>query len=199
MQLSRFKIMKKEHSIIRFSTIAFFILLAGIYRILPHPGNFSPIGAMALFGGAYYASRLNSFIVPLITLWLSDIILNNVIYSQYFKEFTLFYDGFYWVYGSFILVACIGRLLQNNVTFISVPMAAIASALLFFIVSNFGVWISGTMYPHNFIGLVACYTAGIPFFSTSLVGDLLFSGILFGSFELLRRYFPVLQPALVKN
>ena len=185
--------MNKDSNIGRFLVVALMVVLAGIYRILPHPINFSPVGAMALFGGAYFANRISSFIIPLVTLWISDLVINNVIFAQYYPKFTWFYDGFYWVYGSFILIACIGWMLKGKIKIWSVPMAAISGSILFFVVTNFGVWISGTMYPLNLSGLVLCYTAAIPFFSATLLGDLLFSALLFGIFELLQKRFEVLQ------
>ena len=185
--------MNKDSNLVRFSVVAFMVALAGLYRILPHPFNFSPVGAMALFGGAYFANRINSFIIPLLTLWISDLVLNNVIYAGFYPTFTWFYEGFYWVYGSFILIACIGWLLKGNIKIWSVPLAAISGSIMFFVVSNFGVWISGTMYPLNWQGLILCFTAGLPFFSTTLVGDLVFSALMFGAFDLLQRRFGVLQ------
>lgn len=189
------ELFKDQNAVSRFSVLVLFIVLVSIYRLLPHPWNLAPVGAMALFGGAYFSNKLAAFLVPLISLWVSDIILNNLIFSQYFNGFTLFYDGFVWQYSSFLAITLLGMTLQNRVKPITLLGASLAGSLFFYLISNFGVWASGTMYPANFSGLVSCYVAGLPFLKPTVLGDLVFNIVLFGSFEFLQSRFPKLKIA----
>ncbi len=185
--------MEKQKFNLRISVITLMILFAAFSRLIPHPANFAPIGAMALFGAAYFHQRYLSFIIPIISMWISDLVLNNIVYGQYFDHFVWFYPGFYWTYGAFILIGLLGFLLLKKVKIQNALVAGILSSIVFFIVSNFGVWASTTMYPKDFSGLMICYTAGLPFFKNTLLGDLVYTGILFGVFEFAQHRFPVLQ------
>lgn len=189
--------MIKSPNQIQLIFIVLFIILAGVYRILPHPYNFSPVGAMALFGGTYFANKYLGIVVPLITLWISDLIINNIIFTQFFPTFTWFYGGFYWVYGSFILVGCVGWFLKDNVKFWTIPLACLTGSVLFFVFTNFGVWATGSMYPLTLQGLVMCYTAAIPFFGPTILGDILFVVLFFGAFELLKSKTQSMQQATI--
>lgn len=159
------------------------ILIAAAMRLMPHPPNFSPIAAMALFSGAHLSRRSLSFVAPLSALLLSDIFLG-------------FYSLMWVVYGSTALVVCLGWLLAKRKTPGRIGLAAVGGSFLFYAITNFGVWASSDMYPKTLEGLVACYAAAIPFFQNSLAGDLFFSAILFGGFAILERLVPVVrQPA----
>jgi len=182
---------KKVH--LRFGIVSLMVLLAAFSRLLPHPSNFAPIGAIALFGAAYFSQRIIAFVIPIISMWLSDLVINNVIYAQYFDHFVWFYQGFYWTYGSFILIGLLGLLVLKRIKIQNIFMASIFASIIFFLISNFGVWVSTTMYPHNFSGLIACYTAGLPFFKNTLLGDLAYTGILFGVFEFAQYKIPFLK------
>ncbi len=184
--------MKKQISGVRFSLLALMVLMASVSRLVPHPPNFTPIGAIALFGGAYFLKRWTAFIIPLISLWISDLVISNIVYAQYHDGFVWFYKGFYWNYGSFLLIVFMGILLLKKVKATSVIAASLSASLVFFIISNLGVWYSSLIYPPTFTGLLACYSAGIPFFGNTLMGDAFYSGILFGSFEFAKYKFPVL-------
>lgn len=177
----------------RFGVIALMIVLAAFSRLIPHPANFAPIGAMALFGAAHFRSRWAAFLVPLLAFWLSDLAVNNILYAQYNPSFVWFYSGFYWVYGATALTTCLGFLYLKKVKFFIVLGSSIASAFLFFVITNFGVWASGSMYPHDLGGLIACYVAGIPFYGGTLAGNLFYSMALFGGFSFLQYKFPALQ------
>ena len=147
------------------------ILLVGfaaLSRFVPHPPNFAPIAAMALFGGVYLEKRF-SFIVPLAAMLISD-------------YFIGFHNTMPFVYGSFILIALLGVWLRNHKTLGWIIGSSVASSVLFFVVTNFGVWVMGG-YPQNFAGLVECYVAAIPFFRNTLFGDLLYVMVLFGLYE----------------
>lgn len=149
-------------------------------RLVPHPPNFSPIAAMALFGGATLARRELGILVPLVALFLSDLVIG-------------FHDQMVAVYVSFGLVAAIGLTLKNQRTVARVASASVAGSVLFFVFTNFSVWMTGGMYPMTWEGLVACYVAALPFFQNSLVGDLVFTGAFFGAWALLAKAVPQLK------
>lgn len=170
----------------RFLIISGLILLAVLSRILPHPYNFTPLGAIALFGAAYFTDKKWAILIPLAAMWMSDLVLNNVLYSSFYEGFTLFTSGMIWVYGSLVLIALLGIRFLRKVTLPRVVGSAFGASVVFFLISNFGVWISATMYPMTLEGLLACYMAAIPFFHHTLAGDLIYCAFLFGSFEYLR-------------
>ena len=178
---------------LRFGVIGVMILLAALSRLVPHPANFAPIGGMALFGAAYYGKRPWAYIVPIVSMWISDLILNNVVYGAYFDRFVWFYSGSVFTYGAFALIVAFGTVALRKVRIPALIVSAPAASTIFFLVSNFGVWFSGNMYPKSFDGLIACYTAGIPFFKNTVLGDLVYTGALFGAFEFGMRRFPQLQ------
>jgi len=179
---------------LRFAVITLMIILAAASRFMPHPSHFAPIGGMALFGAAYFAKRRWAFIIPIFSMWISDLVLNNVIYGQYFDRFVWFYDGSLFTYGAFALIVLLGMLTLKKVRVPNLIASALGASVIFFIVSNFGAWFGTAMYPKNFSGLLACYAAGIPFFGNTVLGDLVYSAALFSAFELSVRGFPQLQP-----
>jgi hypothetical protein len=191
--------MGKNKITLRFSIISMIILLAAMSRLVPHPANFAPIGGMALFGAAYYSKRYWVFIIPIVSMWLADLVLNNVVYAQYFDHFVWFYQGCYWTYGAFILIGLIGFLTLKKTRIQNLILASLLASIVFFLLSNFGVWASTNMYPKNISGLIACYTAGLPFFKNTVMGDLVYTGVLFGAFELAQRRIPALQLQNISN
>lgn len=178
---------------LHFGVVALLVLLAAFSRILPHPPNFSPIGGIALFGAARFSRRLVAVVVPFASLWLSDLVINNVMYASYFDHFVWFYQGFYWTYGAFFLIVLLGRITLKKTSPSSLLISSVLASVIFFLVSNFGVWASSTIYPKNLSGILACYSAGIPFFQHTLAGDLTYTVALFGLFALARRRIPQLQ------
>lgn len=180
------------------------IFAAAMSRLLPHPYNFTPIGAMGLFGAAYFSKRWLAFAVPFAAMWVSDLILDNVVYAQYYEGFQWF--GHTWVYLSFALIVMLGFVLLRKVKISNVIVASLSASVVFYLVTNFGVWLSSPMYPQNAIGLMTCYAAGLPFLSMELAppfgfllntiaGDLFFCGALFGVYELVKSRIPALQTA----
>jgi len=166
---------------VRILTLISAILAAAALRLLPHPPNFTPIGAMALFSGAYLGRRgAIALVAPLAALFLSDLVLG-------------FYHGMATVYFSTTLVVLIGWLALQKKSPLRIAGAAIASSILFFVLTNFGMWLSSGFYPPTLAGLEACYVAAIPFFQNTMAGDLVFSAILFGGFALLERKVPALR------
>jgi hypothetical protein len=175
------------------------IVLAALTRLglnlLPAPPhNFSPIAAMGLFGAAYFNRRWMALAVPFAALFLSDLFINNVIYKAYFPEFTLITSV--WVYGAFAAVMAAGWLmLRSKVSTYRVVATSLTASMVFFLVSNFGVFIQSGMYPKNGAGLLACYTAGLPFLGNTLLGDLFFTVAMFGTYEWVTRRVPAFQRA----
>jgi hypothetical protein len=159
----------------------FIIGLAIIARLVPHMPNFTPIAAMALFGGAYL-NRSWAILVPLLALFLSDVFIG--FYSPVVMVS---------VYGSFILTGVIGFWLKKRKNPGNVIFAAIGASILFFLVTNFSVWLGG-WYPKNLTGLFESYTLAVPFFRNTLMGNLFYTGVFFGGYELILRL--VKKPAL---
>ena len=156
------------------------ILVAAGSRLLPHWPNFVPVGAMALFGAAALPKRWLAVIVPVLAFYLSDLALNNTLYAEYYEGFH--WGMNYWTTGAIVLMTVLGLGLLRNTKFswARIGGAAVGATLVFFLVTNFGVWASGMMYPKSGAGLIAAYAAGLPFLLNSLLANLLFSGVLFG-------------------
>ncbi len=176
---------------VRFGLLAGMILLAALSRLLPHPPNFTAVGAMALFGGAYLSDRRLALLVPFLAMWISDLILNNLVYGAYFDSFS-WYGNFY-VYGAFVLITLLGIGFLKKVSVQRLLGLSISASLLFFLITNFGDWLGNPIYPQNGTGLVQAYVAGLPFLRNTLLGDLFFCGVLFGTFEWLKNQYPALQ------
>ena len=171
--------------------LAALIFMAALSRLIPHPPNFSPVEAVALFGGAYFASRSWALIVPLVGMFVSDLalgLLNGGIYFDYFVS-----AGFALIYVCIALSAVLGFGMRGKVGVGRVIGYSLVGSVLFFLVTNFGTWLGSDMYPHTGAGLIAAYVAGIPFFQNTVLGTLFYSGLLFGTFAYLRRQHPVLR------
>jgi hypothetical protein len=165
------------------------IISGALVRLLPHPPNFTPIGAMALFAGAQFATRRAAFVLPLGALLLSDLV-----YEALFGWGI--HSGMIFVYPSFAAIVLLGRTVrQHRRSVLAIGAAAFAGSVLFFLVTNLGVWLLGGLYPRDAAGLLACYVAALPFFGPLAAGDLLYSGMLFGGLAALERRFPRLTPA----
>lgn len=188
--------MKKSVDI-RFGVISGMILLAAISRFLPIAfpamANFSPVGAMALFGGAYFAKKQWAFFVPMLTLWLSNLVLNNVFYTKWYPTFSFGFETA--VFVSFALVVAVGIVVLKKVNVTNLLIANLLGTLSFFFISNFFVWMGGKMYTQDFNGLVTCYTMALPFLKNTLMSNLVFSAIMFGAFEYAQREVKVLKLA----
>jgi hypothetical protein len=167
-----------ENAIFRGVLIAGMILFAAIIRIVPHPWNLAPVGAMALFSGAVIRNRWVAFLFPLLALLVGD-----------------FFVGFHIlmpvVYASFLISVAIGSWLRNNRTMMRFGGAVLLGAAQFFLITNFGVWLFLHSYPKTLAGLAACYLAGLPFLWNTLAGDAFFSAVFFGALYLAERAYPV--------
>ncbi len=159
--------------------------VAVLSRFLPHWHNFTAVGAMGLFGGAYLNRRLVAIAIPLVALWISDLLLNNLVYGHYYDGFVWIGHGALWVYAGFIGIVLIGILLLKKVRFGRLIVAAVVASLLFFIVTNFGSWLTSLVpiYPKTPAGLLSAYEAGLPFFWNTLLANLCYSLLFFGVYE----------------
>jgi hypothetical protein len=166
----------------RLTLVISIIFAAALSRLLPHPPNMTSVGAVALFGGAYLDDRRLAFLVPVAALFLGDLVL-----------------GFYHVmaavsvYASFLLTVCIGLWVRNHRAVLTIAGAALASSVVFFLLTDLEYWAFENAYPKTLEGLLACYTAALPFFRNMVVGDLLYALLMFGGFALLERRFVALR------
>lgn len=148
-----------------------FIVIAAAVRLLPHPWHLTPIGASLLFFGAKRPVR--EWIAPLALLVATDVYLTRVHYGMAVGVGQ-------WVTSAWYVAAMgIGYMLVRKVDPVRVVGASLASAITFFLVSNFAVWAFGTMYAKTFAGLVQCYTMAIPFFRGTFASDLIYTPVLF--------------------
>jgi hypothetical protein len=150
--------------------------------------SFSPIGAMALFGGAYFTKRTASFIVPLLTLFVSDAILALTVYSKYSNG--ILYSGWYWVYGATALMVIVGIRLGKKNNAVNLVLSALAITCIHWIVTDLGVWTGSSIYPQNAAGFLACLAAALPFEKNFLLGSLVYGGLMFGAVEWIKMYRP---------
>jgi len=171
-------------------TVLAFVLiaLAAAVRIAPHPWNFTPIGAMALFSGAVLKDGRLAFAFPLLALFAGDLFTG-------LYQFQLMLV----VYASFAVNVSIGFWLRDRRTIARTGGVVLAGAVQFFLVTNFAVWFFSRTYEHNLPGLVMCYLGGIPFFWNTLAGDTVYATLLFGGFALAERLFPLLRAELVRE
>lgn len=174
------------------------ILSIGIVRVLfiydntiSPLSNFSPLGAMALFGGAYFNKSWKAFGFPLLTLFVSDVFLSLTVYSELSNG--ILYGGWYWVYGAFALMTIAGKLLIKKVTPVSILTAALVSVTIHWIVSDIGVWHSSAIYAQTWSGYIACLIAAIPYELKLLAGTVIYGAVLFGLFERLQLKYAVLK------
>jgi len=166
--------------VLRAILAAVMIVFAAALRIAPHPWNFTPVGAMALFSGAILRDRRIAFLLPLAALFAGDV-----------------FGGLYrlmpMIYASFLVNVLIGRWLAGHRSVARIVGAVFLGALQFFLVSNFGMWLVYDTYPHTLAGLAACYLGGLPLFGNTLAGDAAYAALFFGLFALAERQWPALR------
>ncbi len=180
-------------------TLAGLVALVALARLLPHPPNFTPVGAVALFGGAQFRKRWAAFLVPLAALLLSDAALQVVphlgLAHGWLAHGTGFYPGMGVVYATVALIAAIGLLLRRRQSAPWLAGGVLAGSVVFFLVTNFAWWAGYDLYPHTPEGLLASYTAALPFFHWTLLGDACYVTLLFGGFALAQEHYPSLRPS----
>jgi hypothetical protein len=168
----------------RMAVIVCTVLAAAALRVIPHPMNFAPIGALALFSGAYFSSKRAAVAVPLLSLLAGDI-------------FTGFHQLIPYVYASFLVSVAIGFWIRRKKSVYRIGGATIVGAIQFFLITNFALWASSIgNYPRNAGGLIACYVAGLPLFWNTLAGDAFYAALLFGGMALAEERFPSLREPL---
>jgi hypothetical protein len=177
------------------------ILAIGIFRVLTSNmhgtfSGFTPLGAMALFAGFYFQDKLKAYFFPLLTLWLSDIILNRFLY---FGNWVFFYENWILVYASFAFMVWLGQILRK-VTMKNIVVASALSATTHWLVTDFGVWLYGCtgssgdiIYSPDLNGLFSCYYMALPSLANFFIGNLFFSALLFGAFEFMQKRYSSLQ------
>ena len=160
----------KIQTLISYSLI---ILLAVVARLIPHAPNFAPIGGLALFSGFHFKKKV-SLLIPLLSMFISDIFLG-------------FHSTIFYVYVSFVLITFIG----NNIKSLKLQnlfFASILSSILFFLITNFGVWLAGSMYPKTISGLLQSYQMGLPFFRNTVFGDIIYSVSFFYGYQYISNF-----------
>ncbi|MFA5770588.1 MAG: DUF6580 family putative transport protein [Patescibacteria group bacterium] len=163
----------KKNNIKSQISIFIIILLAVVARLIPHAPNFAPIGGLALFSGANFKNRI-ALLIPLAAMFISDIFLG-------------FHKTIPYIYVSFIIITLIGGLIKNN-KWQSILKASLVSSILFFLITNFGVWATGSMYQKNLFGLAQSYVMGIPFFRNTIISDLFYSFSFFYGYRFLSSF-----------
>ncbi len=163
---------------IKTASIISVIFALALFRLMQIIPNVSPIAAMALFAGAHFSDKKLAFVVPFAALLLSDFILGM-------------HSTMIFVYAVFAVTVWVGISLQKRLNFLSIAFAAIGTSLLFFLVTNAGVWLMYDTYSPGFTGLIEAYIAGVPFYQNTLLGDLFFSAVLFGGYALIKQSYQV--------
>ena len=171
------------------------VFFAALTRLLPHPANFTAVGAIALFGGTYFNNKRTAFLIPMAAMLLSDMFI-EIFYLAGIWNIKGFHDTLIYVYAAFALTVSVGFWVKQNVSFFRVIAGGLIATTLFFLITNFAVWLSG-YYGFTKEGLITCYIAAIPFHRNTLIGDFVYIAILFGSFEYLKNAAPKL--AYVRN
>jgi hypothetical protein len=161
--------MKKIELSPKLYVVLIMIFAGAMMRLIPHWPNFTPIAAIALFGGTFLKRKDLAFFVPVAAMLLSDLIIG-------------FHSTMLPVYLSFIAIVGFGLILQKRLTVVNTVSASLGASILFFLVTNFASWTSGLMpYPMNAAGLTEAYIAGLPFLFNGILGDLFYTSVLFGA------------------
>jgi hypothetical protein len=190
---------KLQPNQLRFGVLLLFIFIIAAVRVIlsldpafaPF-ANLSAVGAMALFGGAYFKNA-KAFAFPLLALLISDIFIAR--FAYWGGTWTFLYEGAGWVYGAIALMVVVGYFLMRKKTVTNFLLSSVAIVFIHWIVTDLGVWLGSTMYPKNLAGFWACLVAAIPFERNFLLGTLVYGGVLFGAFEWMKMRFPQLRIA----
>ena len=165
------------------------VIIICVARWMPHPPNFTPLVGAAVFGAAVLFRKLWAIALPIIALWISDLLLNNILYTQYYDGFIWFNSSFVWSAAALLIIVFVAGFLKNKWTISKVAGASVGSSIIFFLISNFGVWMSMIeVYPRSTSGLLTAYIAGLPFLLNGLAGDMFYCAVFFGSFVLYQKW-----------
>lgn len=165
------KIINKR--LVVFTLLCLFTIGLG-WRLAPHMPNFAPIGAIVLFGSVLLGWRITLWLLIAILLF-SDIVIG-------------FYAGIEWTWLGFGLIIVIGNIIKRTPLLWRIPVGALGSSIVFFIVSNFGTWVASGMYSHDIAGLIQCYTMGLPFFRVTVLSDVFFYSVFLGVYKVVVYY-----------
>ena len=172
-----------------------FILFGAFSRLFTFLPNFSAVEALALFGGAYIAMRYVAIFIPLIALFVSDLIINNTIARPFFPDhegIVIFSEYMIWNTAAIIAIVLFGRYFLKKINLLRGIMGLLGATSIFWIITNIGAWLSSGLFPLTFGGMMENFAFALPFLKNSLLGNLVFGTILFGSYELLTRTYPSL-------
>lgn len=170
------------------------IAIAALSRLFPHPPNLTAIGGVAIFGGAMFSNKKFSVLLPLSAMFVSDLIIEAI-------NGTGFHANMFAVYFSFAIITLIGYAMRNNINTKNIILASFASSTLFFLVTNFSVWMGNPMFTQDFAGLLNCYILGLAFYTNdifgnfflnSFMGDIFFTSLLFAVYSLTNKLYPAL-------
>lgn len=177
----------------RNTIIALVILIVAVCcRVYQPVFNFAPITAIALFSGYLFNNRIKSLAFVIFISLVSD----SIVTSK--QGIPLWHSTFLFVYGSYLLIALIGNYLHQNFSYKNLFISTLSSSLLFFIVTNFGVWLVDHLYTKDLQGFVACYVAAIPFYKISLLGDIMYAPLFFMGYQYLKSVGTKMQPSSVR-
>lgn len=167
--------------------LAIFAITLGavVFRLIPHSPNVAPIAALALFSGAIIPD-IRGFIIPIIALFISDLFLG-------------FHATVPFVYGSFMAIALIGTFLRRHLSPLATGLGSVVGSILFFLVTNFGVWATSSMYTKDIQGLIHSYQMGIPFFRNTVLGDLFYTTLFFLAYRSIRLLFVLMLPVRLRR
>ena len=163
------------------------IVLTAATRFLPFSiPNVTPLAAMALFGAAFFKRTTVGFIFPLVTLYATNLVLNNTIYRSYYPETGFVWHTSMYVILGFLAISFIGKLNLKQVTPLKLAVSSLGGSIAFFLISNLSAFFS-LAYTKDFQGLMTCYAAGLPFFRNAVLGDLFFTTIVFGAYYMVTK------------
>ena len=170
-----------------------FILLIAATRLLPHPFNFTPVGALAYFGGAVYGGRKSFLFLTLAALFLTDLLINNTLMRPFFEQegIVWFSEYMIWVYASFAMMFFLAFFLLKKFSYSKLFLTAAGGSFLFYLITNFGAWLGSPLYSQDMAGLISSYLAGLPFYKFTLLGDVLYAFILFGVYHRITAQFGI--------
>jgi len=168
------------------------IIIGFAYRLIPgHPSNITPVAAMALIGGMYISRSLLAFVAPILALYLGDLVLNNTVLRSFYPDHSglvLWSDYMTFNIMAMIVTVVLGIVLSKSNALGKIIGGGLMSSLAFFVITNFGSWLTTIIYPKTITGLMACFTAGIPFFQNTLMGNFLFLTLFVTAIEMAKKY-----------
>ena len=172
---------------LQFLLISLAIASVAFLRIIPHIYNFSPVIALAIFGAIHFRKKIYSYLIVILSIMFSDIIINSFIYDLE-NSFLFFYEGFYWQYISYFAIILLSFSFKGKkIGLTNITYLCLSSSLIFFVISNFGFWLTSGIYSYTFLGLIECFLKAIPFYQGTLLGTFFYTPIFFGLYYFLQK------------